>query len=219
VNRYVGSISEFQLEPDGRHAPRITCPPKAIPAPGQYLLAYSPSDPSALFGAALTPQVILPDGFIAAPPVPAGWSLATPLELRGPLGKGFHPPGLVRNLALAAFGDTAARLLPLIPAAQNIALFTDLPTPRLPAHIEIQPLAALADALPWADFTALDLPLEAIPQLATLPRTGRPIQALITTPMPCGSLADCGVCAVKAARGYKLACKDGPVFGMNELAF
>jgi NAD(P)H-flavin reductase len=35
--------------------------------------------------------------------------------------------------------------------------------------------------------------------------------------MPCSGLADCGVCAVPARRGYKLACKDGPVFDLDEL--
>jgi len=36
-------------------------------------------------------------------------------------------------------------------------------------------------------------------------------------PMPCGGLGDCGLCAVDLKRGWKLACKDGPVFDLNEL--
>ena len=42
-------------------------------------------------------------------------------------------------------------------------------------------------------------------------------QALIVTPMPCGGIAECGVCAVTVRRGWKMACKDGPVFDLKEL--
>jgi hypothetical protein len=218
MNVYAGWIAEFHLEADGRHAPRITCPPKAIPAAGQYLLAHSPADPDALLGAVLIPRQILGDGFVAAPPAPPGWSLGAPLKVRGPLGRGFRLPARLSRLALAAFGDTAARLLPLLSAADSVALFTDLPAPQLPTHVEIQPLASLPDALSWADFVAADTPLERLADLASLTLTARPVQALIATPMPCGGLGECGVCAVKARRGWRLACKDGPVFALNELA-
>jgi hypothetical protein len=30
-------------------------------------------------------------------------------------------------------------------------------------------------------------------------------------------MADCGVCGVKGRRGWRLACKDGPVFDLNDL--
>ena len=42
-------------------------------------------------------------------------------------------------------------------------------------------------------------------------------QALVSTPMPCGTLADCGVCALLVRKTWKLACKDGPVFNLNDL--
>jgi hypothetical protein len=41
-------------------------------------------------------------------------------------------------------------------------------------------------------------------------------QVLVVTPAPCGGLAECGVCAVTTRRGWKMACKDGPVFSLNE---
>ena len=47
---------------------------------------------------------------------------------------------------------------------------------------------------------------------------GGEAQALVRTPMPCGALADCGVCTVRTSRGPKLACKDGPVFDLSLLA-
>jgi len=42
-------------------------------------------------------------------------------------------------------------------------------------------------------------------------------QVLVVTPMPCGGLAECGVCAFTTRRGWKMACKDGPVFDLSEL--
>jgi dihydroorotate dehydrogenase electron transfer subunit len=45
------------------------------------------------------------------------------------------------------------------------------------------------------------------------------VKALVMTPIPCGGIAECGACAVPAHRGWKLACRDGPVFNLNELAW
>ena len=44
-----------------------------------------------------------------------------------------------------------------------------------------------------------------------------PAQALVLGPMPCGGLADCGVCAVTTRSDWKLACKEGPVFDLEEI--
>jgi hypothetical protein len=138
----------------------------------------------------------------------------------------------MRNLALASLSDTPAPLLPLAGLADNVALFTasppslfaDSPFPSLPSSIEINPLAYLADALRWADFLALDLPLERIPDLPKLLGLAGdrylpcPAQALVITPMPCGGLAECGVCAVHTpGKTSQLACKDGPVFVLQDL--
>jgi len=79
----------------------------------------------------------------------------------------------------------------------------------------------LPDLLAWADFLALDLPLEALADLGKhLPDVlPCPAQALIYTPMPCACLARCGACAVPTRRRWKLACEDGPVFDLRELAW
>jgi dihydroorotate dehydrogenase electron transfer subunit len=127
---------------------------------------------------------------------------------------------------------TAARLLPLAQkAAQqgaDIAWFTDVPLPVLPAAYELNPLKALPDSVGWADFLALDLPLALLPKLRELlGQTEEPAgynlacpgQALIYTSMPCGGVAECGVCAVPMRHGWKLACQDGPVFALNRLAW
>jgi dihydroorotate dehydrogenase electron transfer subunit len=45
-----------------------------------------------------------------------------------------------------------------------------------------------------------------------------PAQVLVTSPMPCGGIAECGVCALPLRKkGYVLTCKDGPVFNLNQL--
>ena len=228
MQNYVGSVLELRLEANGQKTARISYPEKAIPVPGQYLLAHAPGDTDAALAGVLYPTKQSLGSFIAAPPLPSTWQVGTPLHLRGPLGKGFRLPASIRNLALVSLCDTPARLLPLIENAENTALF--LPSPQLPhsptplpSSIEINPLPDLPAALQWADFLALDLPLERLPELPQILGLTNdrylpcPAQALIITPMPCGGLADCGVCAVTTGKTYQLACKDGPVFDLKEL--
>jgi hypothetical protein len=127
------------------------------------------------------------------------------------------------NLAIIPLGDSVSRLLPLTQIDANIALFTDLALPAIPSEVEIQPLSNAPDALHWADFIALDVPID---QLDLIPHAFKldaytPLpdnaQALVTTPMPCATLAECGVCAIKSKPGYLLACKDGPVFNLKAI--
>ena len=74
----------------------------------------------------------------------------------------------------------------------------------------------------WADYAAIDVKRDSLEAL----REGlverdqlrtNSAQALVRTPMPCSGLAECGVCAVTVRRGWKLACKDGPVLGLLEV--
>jgi hypothetical protein len=219
-----GCITEIYFQ--GRRAARLTCPPALIPAPGQYLLAQAGDDaplPAPVFQAGTTPG-----GFYAAPPIPSDWLPGTELTLRGPLGHGFHLPAAARKVALAAFGDNSARLLSLLePAlAQNAAvvLLTDTPPIDLPTALEISPLSALPEIAPWADYLALDAPRAALAAIHEIlhpdSRTsfsGYAQEILIETPLPCGGMAECGVCAVRTRKGYRLACKDGPVFDLETL--
>ncbi len=108
---YVGNVLEFRLDADGSHGVMLGCPPQAIPAPGQYLLAHAPHDQDEGLAWALYPRQIAPGGFVAAPPHPPGWALGARLHLRGPLGKGFNLAPIHRNLALVAlciFGGMSA---------------------------------------------------------------------------------------------------------------
>ena len=221
----LGRILEFRLEPDGRKSVQIGCDPKTVPAPGKYLLADAPADEDSLLALPLFTREVFPDGFLAAPveeTLPPSWEIGTTLALRGPLGRGFNLPAVTRNLALAAAGDTAARLLPLVALAGSTALFTDLPVPDLPTRVEVQPLADLPDALGWADFVAVDIPLERVDALVGIlgREDGGPLppgQVLVHASMPCGGLAECGVCAVRIGRKSVLLCVEGPVVELGGL--
>ena len=94
----------------------------------------------------------------------------------------------------------------------------------------MQPLEALADVLSLADYIALDAAREHLYQLGE--RLGwfnqdnaegsrwavlREAQVLVRAPMPCGGLAECGVCSVRLKTGWRLVCKDGPVLDWREL--
>jgi len=236
MRTHQGRITAVQIDEQGRQGIWIACPTAARPAPGQYLSAYAPQDSDAPLAMTLflgetqeeeakqthTPFLALP-----AAPMPAAWLPGTELSLRGPLGNGFRLPANLRRLALAALGDTSARLLPLARQAlaqgTDIALFTDYVPAALPSSLEVQPLAALPEVLGWAETLALDLPLSALPDLRRRLHIDRdyrlafPAQALVLADMPCAALAACGACAVPARRGWKLACADGPVFDLEEL--
>ena len=236
MKTYDARLTEIQMQAGGRLAAWIDCPLTAIPAAGQYVLAYAPGDPLAVLGTPLFRGVdvgrveSVGTGFLAAPPLPPTWMPGMTLVLRGPLGRGFSLDG--QRLALAALDDTVNRLLPLaaetLQRGDAVTLFTNAPLPALSASIEVYPLRSLPEALAWADCLAIDLPLETLGGLRaglglnTGDRLALPAQALVFTPTPCGGLADCGACAVPtrrplAQRRYSLACKDGPVFDLDEL--
>jgi NAD(P)H-flavin reductase len=217
-----GQLHELYYDAE-RAAARILCPPLLVPAPGQYLLAHDGSD--APLPVPVFPAGSAADGFLAAPSLPRTWSPGTHLHLRGPLGRGFSLPLTARRVALLAWDDSPARLLALLPSALKqgaaITLVCKSAPRDLPMEVEVQPLQALGEALSWADFLAVDAGRESLPGLRS--RLGEQnqataeIQVLLRTQMPCGALAECGVCAVRTRGGWKMACKDGPVFDWREL--
>lgn len=206
----------------------LALPPGLRPSAGQYLLGFS-AEAGDLLPAALFP-VELPAAEMAfAAPLPAGWSAGMQLALRGPLGHGFHLPAGPRRVALAALNDSAGPLLPLAQAALDVggevALYARAAPPGLPPQVEVLPLDLLPEAPGWAHYLALDAPLRALPglpRLLGLKRPGSlgcPAEVLAHSAMPCGGLAACSVCAVPVRKGWKLACKDGPVFDWDLLDF
>ncbi len=223
----VGRVDEIRLGSGRIPEVRVVCPESAVPAAGQYLMAIDTDDPETVLGIALFLSETSIHGFWAAPLFPVKWAPGTKLHLVGPLGHGFDLPHNLQRLGLVALGETVARLMPLVQLAiqsqTGITLFTDLPLPKLPAAMEVYPLASLKESMDWPDFLALEVPLENLPQVSdTLGISSRgllpcPAQVLVTTPMPCAGVAQCGACAVPGRRGWKLVCEDGPVFPLNGL--
>jgi dihydroorotate dehydrogenase electron transfer subunit len=208
---------------DGCRYGRVTCPEKLIPTPGQYLLASDGSDsplPVSIFYTDSAPQ-----GFTTL--VPESWSPGQELVLRGPLGRGFSLPATARKIGLIAFDDPPSHLRGLIQPAlkqsASVVLVCDQGVDDLSDEVEVQPLSQLDDILAWADYLALDVDRENLNELKQklekwnhLPAV-REAQILIRTPMPCGGIADCGVCAVVNKSSWMMACKEGPVFTGSEL--
>lgn len=224
---YEARVREIRLEQGGRAA-WLECPPVVVPAWGRYVMAWAEVERELPLALPLFAGDVDEAGFLALLPREAPWEPGTRLKLRGPLGRGFELPRGIRRLALAALGETSGRLLPLARQvlAQDAAtaLFTDLPVAGLPAALEINPLSMLPEAVNWADFLVLDVPLERLPGLHALlglESPGAPLpcqgQALVMAPMPCGGLAVCGVCALPERRPWKMVCQDGPVFEVREL--
>lgn len=222
---WTGKVVEMRLEAGGLAA-QIECPAQAVPPAGQYLVAYAPASGEPL-AAPLWQAEAAAQGFLAAAPAPRSWTPGLHLELHGPLGNGFLLPAQARRVALAAFGLSPGRLLPLVRQALQqgaaVAVFSQAPLAGIPASVEISPLDDLPNALSWADYLAADLPRPALPGLREalgLQENGRlpfPAQALMWTEMPCGGLASCGACALLVRGRWKLACEDGPVFNLQDL--
>lgn len=229
-----GQIIELILE-DGCRYVRIGCSPNMIPSPGQYLLTGDGSDsplPVPLFYTDSAPE-----GFIATAPVPDSWNPGLDLYLRGPLGRGFTLPFSARQVGLIAFDASPARLRGLIqPALEQdtaVVLVCASAPDDLPDDVEVQPMSALEDVVEWADYLACDVRREDLSRMRerlrkidqlmvrkTRVEHGRiDAQVLIHTPVPCGGIAECGVCVVTLKSGWRMACKDGPVFDWNDLGY
>jgi NAD(P)H-flavin reductase len=219
-----GQLVEIYYE-TGLAGGLIHCPDALVPAPGQYVLAVPPVEkaiptvlPAAIFSAGPAEN-----GFLAAPSLPEAWGPGMRLALRGPLGRGFTLPDDSRRLALIAWDDSPACLLALLPQAlaqeAEVTLACSTAPAGLQEDIEIQPLAALEEVVRWADYLAIDLEREALPDLRKRFEKlhGIRAQVLVHTAMPCGALAECGACAVHIRHRWSLVCKDGPVFDLNEL--
>ncbi len=219
-----GQVSELILEDGYRHV-RVSCPSNLIPSPGQYMLAGDASDaplPVSLFHTDSAPQ-----GFIAAAPIPDSWNPGAELYLRGPLGHGFDLPLSARKVGLIAVDVSPARLRGLIqPALKQgaaVVLVCKSTVDNLPDEVEVHPMSALNEIVEWADYLAFDAAREDLNQLKEglgklkQVAAGKESQILVRTAIPCGGVAECGICAITLKSSWKLACKDGPVFQWREL--
>ena len=220
-----GQVVELKLENGIRQA-RITCAANLIPSPGQFVLAGTASQPDPLPDALFSTESVL-DGFITCAPIPESWAPGTVITVRGPLGHGFAFPASSQKVALVAFDDSPSRLKALMQISLKqgaaVVLVCDSGENELPDEVEVQPLSGLGDVIDWADYTAFDVARENLSKLKEM--VGKTNQAtvkgeahvLIRTPIPCGGIADCGVCAVFLKSNWGFSCKDGPVFDWGEL--
>lgn len=225
VKQAVCELVEIHLV-NGLTGGRILCPSEMIPSPGQYLLAHDPASddllPVPLFTAGW-----IPHGFIIAPAIPEAWQPETRLSLRGPLGHGFDLPESSRRVALVAVDGNPYRLLPLLDIALKnkaaVILLSESIPADLPAEVEMGPISMLPEAAGWADYLAIDVMRESLPGVRKMLGeveevwTVKDAQVLVLTPVPCGGMAECGLCAVGVRQGWKMACKDGPVFKLKAL--
>lgn len=227
MQSYHVRIREIRLEKPGQTQALVDCPPGAVPLCGQYGRARALNDTQAALAQPIFLSAQRKDGFLTASPVPETWSPGSELILSSPLGRGFVLPASARRVAAAVFGSTASRLLPLLEQAlannADVSIFTDDAPAALPTRVEINSLKSLSENLAWADFLAVDVPLERVGTLSDLLGLNHgqflpcPGQALVYAPMPCTGMAACGACAVKLKRGWKLTCEDGPVFNLRDL--
>ncbi len=205
---------------------RFDLPERMRPAPGQFMLGCNLSGedilPFALYLAAENGR-----GLELSGDVPVHWNPGDKIWLRGPAGKGFHPPAQARRVALVSLSGRVSRLLALarqaITRQAAVCLFSERLPLALPAEVEVLPASATADAWRWADYVAVEARLEQTDQLGGLlgldpgDRPRIPAEILIDSRFACAGTAECGVCAVKVGGRYRLSCKDGPVFDLHEL--
>ena len=194
--------------------------------PGQFLQAFAEESGD------LLPSLLFPCG-VEGPPLfcgvfPRHWLPGTRIHLRGPRGNGFHLPPLARRVVLTSMDEFSFnRLLPLAAQAlrngAEVTLVTDTIPSELAPEIEVLPLNEVGGIKSWADSLVAVLPYEKITSfiraLELVPGNPLPFQAevMVDNPMICDESSSCGVCAVLTSNGWKLACKDGPVFPLEDL--
>lgn len=215
------------FEESGQQFTQIHCPNTAIPQAGQFVTAWAADQDNLNLASLLFPSEIGKDGFYTGSLIPESWKPGTHIKLRGPSGNGFSKVERIRHLLLIACDNSTYRLNPVIhDAIKNkidVALFTNCYVHHLPKQVETYPINDAKDAVYWADSILIDIKVDELSQLRSIlgiqPESHLPCQTqiLISIEMPCGSIADCGVCAVKTKKAWRFTCKDGPVFNLKDI--
>ncbi len=175
-------------------------------------------------------------------------SVGDVLDTIGPLGHGFDPANKgERVLLVAQSALNVGPLLPLLSQALDVGAEVLLltaathsrrlyPRSELPPAVELQVATAdgslghrgsitdlIADVLPWADRVAAagDRQLYTAMKAAGIAQSlagSEVCQVLLTdVALVCG-VGACQACAVLSSRGTTLACQQGPVFALADLA-
>lgn len=231
MKHYTGQLIEVLLEAYKNASARISLPVEAQPKPGQYLLINHNSHPDETLPYTFFPAMSLPaleqaDELLITGDIPPDWAPGIRLAISSPKGRAIRIPSGTQKLALLAPAGSSARLLPILGEAlsQSIAvvlLCQNIPA-SLPDQVEVRDFSQVQEIIAWSDFLVIDIPHsdEKDPQemLASLDISKRTNgMVLMSGAYPCGALADCGLCSVRAKRKIVLACKDGPAFDIAEL--
>lgn len=178
---------------------------------------------NAAFRYSLYPTLSQPGEWISDHVPNSSWNPGDTLDILGPIGTGFTPPGHARRWLLLAFSGLGEFFRPLIAtglqAGKEISLWSLTKTIHPPPQVEV--LAEPESALDWAEFIGISCAandLEFARQMLT-PLVGMKkmsIQILLVHPMPCG-FGFCGACAVVTQNGVSFTCVDGPIYSFQEL--
>lgn len=216
-------IHEIASTLNGR-AIRIRHQLSRLPEPGEYFLAFAPGS-SQVLPTALFPYEMDTERLTLCGNFPVEWQPGTSINLQGPLGNGFHPPSIAGKIALlaidAALSDRLyALMLQSLTRGLAVAWVADSIPQQFPPQVELLAPSDLVEAVKWSDYAAAAATLPGLGSLINkfdrVAELKKKVEVLIDAPLICGN-ARCGVCAVETKKGWKLACKDGPVFNLEEV--
>jgi len=216
-------IHEIATTLNGR-AIRISNQLSHAPAPGEYYLAFTPGT-SQILPTALFPYEIDMESLTLCGNFPVEWQPGASINIQGPLGNGFHPPSIAGKIALlatdASLSDRLyALMLQSLSRGLAVAWVADSIPEQFPPQVELLDSSDLLEAVDWSDYSAAAVTLTVLGSLMNrfdhYAGLKKKVDVLLDAPMVCGN-ARCGVCAVETKKGWKLVCKDGPVFKLEEV--
>jgi dihydroorotate dehydrogenase electron transfer subunit len=226
VKTHVTTITGLE-QINGEVCVQVITPPFQVPIAGQFFQGFA-ADSEDLLPTLLYPFQVNSNELILCGDIPKSWMPGTELHMRGPRGNGFHLPPLTRRVALTTLDHFSLnRLMALAEAAlanrAEVSLFTNQQLTDLAPEIEVLPLEELHQIQDWADYLAAVLQpgqVNALRRsLQLIPGRKNPFNAeiMLETPKICDESSSCGACSVFTNRGWRLACKDGPVFALDDL--
>ncbi len=186
-------------------------------------------DPMAdLLPTALYPAMDERGEWYLAGAIPSGWQAGGRLSIHGPIGRGFTLPRSSRRVACVSLDEGVHYLMPLMQQAvrqgAEIVFCGERSPLRLPALIEVFSLNQREEWWQWADFIAVQGSLAAvaaffkeIDEKFSLPSKKDGVEVMVRQPVYCAGMAECGVCAIPARKGWLLACRKGVVFDYSQI--